>query len=109
MESLEGIYSVFRVFIASLEHHVCSECAPAARKKEKSLFASRETEKEMCWRGLDVHCRILILSLAFTLPGPSVLCLGAVCSLLSSTAAAVLMDGMWAALLKASPGWVPGK
>lgn len=64
---------------------------------------------EMCWRVLGVYCRILIPSLAFTLLGHSVLCWGAVCSLLSSTAAAMLMDGMRAALLKASPGWVPGK
>lgn len=61
------------------------------------------------WRRLGVCCRILILSLAFALLGPSVLCRGAVCLLLSPTTAAVLVDGMWAALLKASPGWVPGK
>lgn len=77
-------------------------------KKNKILLANRETETEKCWRYLGVRCRILIPGLVFALPDPSVLW-GAACSPLSSAAAAVLMDGVWAALLKASPGWEPGE
>lgn len=70
-------YFGFGVFITSFEHYVCSECAPMAIKK--FLFGNRETEMEMCWRGLGVCCRILIPSLVFTLPGPSLSSAGALC------------------------------
>lgn len=106
MESSEGI-CLFPEYSLPLLNTV-SVVNVLSWQEKKILFANRETEMEKCWRYLGVICRILIPGLVFALPDPSVLW-GAACSSLSSAAAAVLMDGMWAALLKVSPGWVLGK
>lgn len=98
---------VSRVFITSLEQRISSECAPTARKEFP--FKDWEAETEMCWKGLGVHCRIWIPGLVLALPGSSVLCQGAACSLPSPMSAALQVDGTWAARLPVSPGWVPGK
>lgn len=98
---------VSRVFITSLEQRISSECAPTARKEFP--FTDWEAETEMCWKGLGVHCRIWIPGLVLALPGSSVLCQGAVCSLPSPMSAALRVDGTWTARLPVSPGWVPGK
>lgn len=98
---------VSRVFITSLEQRISSECAPTARKEFP--FTDWEAETEMCWKGLGVHCRIWIPGLVLALPGSSVLCQGAACSLPSPMSAALRVDGTWTARLPVSPGWVPGK
>lgn len=98
---------VSRVFVTSFEQRISSECAPTARKEFP--FTNWEAETEMCWKGLGVHSRIWIPGLVLALPGNSVLCQGAACSLPSLMSATLRVDGTWAARLPVSPGWVPGK
>jgi len=88
MESLEGIDLLSFQCIHSLLNTV-SIVNVHPRQEKKWLIANGETEAEVCWRGLGVCCRVLIPGLGFALPGPSVLCRGAACSLLSSAAAAL--------------------